>query len=640
MAEAYAVVGIVASILQLIDFSTKVGTRIRDYSSHAGEVPKSLRSISTQLPLLSETLAKLKSASPSLGDTVKSALQNVVDDCLDLIPRLDVILEKVLPQSNESWGKRGKRIVLSLHNDDKIEGIDTRMHKHIQTLIFYCVATLSTLQPSADLRLKNIRKWLGGPDPSQDYDSALKQRQRDTGLWLLESEGYLKWKTQPTSPIWLHGIPGCGKTILSATVLQDVTQYSQDDPGKVVAYFYFSFSNIDTSDADLMLRSLLCQLTLRCIDVPSSLEKAFTSSGQGYRKASQDTLLVILRELLDIFPQTYIVIDALDECNQREDLLSILSEIARWQASSLHLIVTSRKLGTIESSLENFVEPQHIVSLQSDVVDKDIAKYVVEKLAQDTILRRWRDDIKQEIRAALMGGSKGMFRWAACQLDSLKKCPNPAKLRKALATLPSTLNETYDRILSEIDRDYSEYALRILRWLSFVERPLSIREVTQVVAIDPERDPAFSEDEVFADPMWIFDICSSLVTTKEELSPGCSKRVVVLAHYSVKEYLTSTNIRPDLAAEFTMRNFACNDFVARGCLGYLLQLTAPLPMINTDSLASYCAKYWVAHAHASGKETGALVDRASNLLCYGNPAFRNWIRLYDIDRSPGIIKAA
>lgn len=75
-----------------------------------------------------------------------------------------------------------------------------------------------------------------------NYQNALKQRYAETGRWLLESKNYLKWKEEGKTSIWLHGIPGCGKTILSSTVIEDVPRFCENDPGKVIVYFYFDFS--------------------------------------------------------------------------------------------------------------------------------------------------------------------------------------------------------------------------------------------------------------------------------------------------------------------------------------------------------------------------------------------------------------
>jgi len=93
-----------------------------------------------------------------------------------------------------------------------------------------------------DEKLVNIPRWLAAPDPSPNYQKALKQQQAGTGCWFLDSEKYKNWKTDDASFIWLYGIPGCGKTILSSAIVQSLFEYCTDDPGKVIAYFYFNFT--------------------------------------------------------------------------------------------------------------------------------------------------------------------------------------------------------------------------------------------------------------------------------------------------------------------------------------------------------------------------------------------------------------
>ena len=51
MAEALAVVGLVSSIVQFVDFGTKIIRRLEEFTSNAGDVPKTFRSIQAQLPL-------------------------------------------------------------------------------------------------------------------------------------------------------------------------------------------------------------------------------------------------------------------------------------------------------------------------------------------------------------------------------------------------------------------------------------------------------------------------------------------------------------------------------------------------------------------------------------------------------------
>lgn len=75
----------------------------------------------------------------------------------------------------------------------------------------------------------------------------------------------------------------------------------------------------------------------------------------------------------------------------------------------MHLLVTSRREPDIESTLEDIVNDQSRICLQSALVDKDIQRYVQDRLATDKLLQKWRkDDVRQEIEAVLKDGAKGM----------------------------------------------------------------------------------------------------------------------------------------------------------------------------------------------------------------------------------------
>lgn len=52
MADPLTVVGIIANIVQLVDFSTKVLARLDDFQSNLGEIPKAFRHIKAELPVL------------------------------------------------------------------------------------------------------------------------------------------------------------------------------------------------------------------------------------------------------------------------------------------------------------------------------------------------------------------------------------------------------------------------------------------------------------------------------------------------------------------------------------------------------------------------------------------------------------
>jgi ankyrin repeat protein len=224
---------------------------------------------------------------------------------------------------------------------------------------------------------------------------------------------------------------------------------------------------------------------------------------------------------------------------------------------------------------------------------------------------------------------------------------NRKMLQKALATLPPNLDQTYDRILDAIDEDYFQYALRILQWLTFSARPLPIDEVAEVVALDGNRDPAFDRDEVLEDPLEVLNICSSLVTMAvddDSRLGGPSRQVVVLAHYSVKEYLVSDRICIGKAAKYSMRDKVCHGAIAISCLGYLLQFQQSelrLDLLDSFKLARYSAEFWTRHFMEAGERRKGVREAAIRLCCKKDAAYVNWVRLWDPDtpqREPNLQK--
>lgn len=58
MADPLTVVGIVANIVQLVDFSTKVLARLNDFQSSLGKIPKAFRHIKAELMRISRLVVR------------------------------------------------------------------------------------------------------------------------------------------------------------------------------------------------------------------------------------------------------------------------------------------------------------------------------------------------------------------------------------------------------------------------------------------------------------------------------------------------------------------------------------------------------------------------------------------------------
>jgi hypothetical protein len=150
-----------------------------------------------------------------------------------------------------------------------------------------------------------------------------------------------------------------------------------------------------------MIRSLICELAQQCVKIPTSLEHLFSSCENGQRQPPLDSLLEVLHHTILEFPQSYIVLDALDECIDCAELTAILERIAGWKLDKLHLLVTSRTTHDIRRSLESIVDTQHNICLQKELVDRDILAYVRQTLSNDMSLSKWQKDLLSGTKSRL-----------------------------------------------------------------------------------------------------------------------------------------------------------------------------------------------------------------------------------------------
>ena len=208
-------------------------------------------------------------------------------------------------------------------------------------------------------------------------------------------------------------------------------------------------------------------------------------------------------------------------------------------------------------------------------------------------------------------------------------------LRTALATLPPKLDETYERIMINIAEKDIGYVIRILQWLAFAERPLSIDELAEVVAINAARDPVFDPDEVLEDPLEALDICSSLVTISTAGGYSSTKQVATLAHYTVKEYLVSERIQRSRVAHYSMQAAKSHSMIAIACLKYLDQFHGHENILEKKleryKLAEYSAEFWMHHACRAVDQATETSKIAFGFLSGNRAVYLNWLRICCLD---------
>lgn len=181
-----------------------------------------------------------------------------------------------------------------------------------------------------------------------------------------------------------------------------------------------------------------------------------------------------------------------------------------------------------------------------------------------------------------------------------------------MRSLPKTLDETYSRILCNIPEEYSDYAVSILRWLAYAERPMRLAELGELIAVKLSGDPWFDADIRFPDPKDLLDIFPGLLQVEVK---GSEVSAVSLAHLSVKEYLISERIKTQQSQRFWLPKSQSHELIAATCLAYIFHFydeghrwTFDRKLLQKYPLMSYAIKTWTWHAEIADSIQGILKD--------------------------------
>ncbi|KAM0084015.1 hypothetical protein ACKRZS_003736 [Fusarium odoratissimum] len=238
-----------------------------------------------------------------------------------------------------------------------------------------------------------ISRWLNPADPSVDHNKAREACHSGTGQWLLNNPRYLTWKSQNNSFLWLKGNSGRGKTILSSTVIEDIRNSSLLQLRNcAILYFYITFTDSQKQSLDAILRSLINQLYRSWAETRHLITSLHSNCGGGSSQVTVEELKSTFHDMLSVGGEVFIVIDALDEyqnrSTQRDELLSWIESFHN-EPVNTHLLVTSRPEHGIKTSIETWADSDSIISLKTDNVDRDISDYVRDVVTKSTSFRRW-----------------------------------------------------------------------------------------------------------------------------------------------------------------------------------------------------------------------------------------------------------
>ncbi|KAK1621666.1 hypothetical protein BDP81DRAFT_400944 [Colletotrichum phormii] len=635
-------VGAIAAILQLIDVALKTAIRahkIYEEFRDAEDTHKRLvREMHDLVRVLQQLLAVIMDSGPDEPKTghaqtlreMLNAEGNIVAFCAGDIIEISRLLEK---GPSIAWPIRKRKIDRILSN---IASTRAQLGLAVQTQSMATVLDIRCMldrhesymrQHLESESIKAIFAWLNPPNVWENLRNALQRRQHGTGEWLAKMREYEHWKGNPGS-LWLSGMPGAGKTIMSSTIVTSLLKENQTTAAAVI-YSYFDFSNESQQEAQSFLRTCLAQLAAKTPEAFNILLglRNRCSEAQGQQPGLEE-LLEATAVALGCSHQVFLVVDALDECSERGKLLNMLKELQ--SLHNLHLVLLSRREHDIEKALSASATE---IPLRGAHIDQDIAAYIRQRIQHSGEMQEWTVEDRAKVEAQLIEMAGGMFRWVQCQLDSLEKCIDSNQVDETLASLPPDLPSTYERILINLDPKSAVRVRDVLVALAFSRRPLHVGEVMDIVSISITDDPRATKNGNTVYFNQLLSVCSSMLSISTSGGGEKKKQEMMLAHASVKDYLVSEHIRNGPASAFYTTPAQGHLLMAAKSVACLLNQNdvsrfGPHTLEEVPFLL-YSALNWVHHARDANPEPdrGSLDDLIFALLHRDGDAYVNWHRV-------------
>ena len=499
---------------------------------------------------------------------------------------------------------------------------NTQYNAHTQT--FYNTARPLTEQEKI-IECQNALLTISPEDHRAGIISAKGKRVTGTCEWIKKNEEYQSLLHGETQMLWIQGGPGKGKTMLSIFLTQELQR------GQSVIYFFCQADDETRRSATYVLRSMIWQLAVQEPATALHLSQYFhPPKDKSHVLGSREALWNIFVRMAEDSKttRTYLMLDGLDECDEDsqrwlvlklEDLCHASERLTG--ISNLRIIVVSRPGISMSRGVTRVV----LDSDNSELVNHDISAFISSKVQ---VLSKQLEDLPGDSRAEFESRmqaefrhrAEGTFLWIGFAMIELLKKRTRTQMEDVMRELPKGLDALYDRMLIQIDSRYHSTASKILRWVAFAARPLSIYEIGDIIGSKPSE--SLSAEQITLDHLTISE---SFITI--------SKHIVSLVHESAREYISlPRDHQSAVLGNFFLQPCDTHLEMATFCLAYIEKHYGTQGKFDQDvveennteessthdsmsptplrSISRYAALYWPEHARCSGDSFEQLVAAA------------------------------
>lgn len=306
-------------------------------------------------------------------------------------------------------------------------------------------------------RRAGIIRWITSDSPVDvrvTLREEVERRQERTCQWLLDDQRFKSWwSSTENAVLWYHANPGSGKTVLAATVIEQLKKQGQQ-----YAYFFYSFNSPRRKQGISGLRSLALQLFHLAKYVPQALQDRFDNE-MGHNILGlhdQSTAVATVHDLLKHeCADVYIVVDGLDECyDEAQTLMNFKNLLGLDTYGVVKWFFTSRDHPQIRATMEGCGARE--IEAETDLISQDIRAYFSNYITCQKCVSRWSE-----------GENNFLYARLVCEALRGEGLTSEEEIDQALDTYPKDLNGYYVRVLeklsekTELEQERARYVQRM-----------------------------------------------------------------------------------------------------------------------------------------------------------------------------------
>jgi ankyrin repeat domain-containing protein 50 len=476
--------------------------------------------------------------------------------------------------------------------------------------------------------------------------------------WFLRHGSYRDWQEKDSSILWVSAGPACGKSVLSRFLVDKYkSTYQSDSYG--ICYFFFK----DVDKARTNAANALCAIIHQLFKNRASLIKyamaEFATKGPSFVAEFGTLWTIFTKAVADPdCGEVICVVDALDECEE-SSRLKLINELVELYSSSggnattnmkLKFIVTSRPYLKIVRRFNKLTSELPSTKLNGDnetkAISAEIDLVIKDKVQEIGLLE---DDVQAFLTEHLMSIADRTYLWVDLIFPIIEESLEFTKpeLLEVISTLPSTVNNAYEKILSQSPN--VKEAKKLLQIVAAAIRPLTLTEMNVALAI---REGNKSQEDLHLVPK---DSLGTKVTNLCGLFVRVIDSKIYLVHQTAKEFLEALpqslmepsidTISSPAVWKHSLDPVDSNLVLTKICIYYLLfdvfesrpLAVSPEGQIGEEvdrytsqhGFLDYAAKHWTVHLRgAQIKAEPKLLDATLEVCDTRTKRFLTWFQVY------------